>query len=244
MREKLRFVYSRHYINTTSTISSSSSVASAAANHLMRAVRSYSNRSLWAESHHSYPHIVSDEDDDEGSELEDVINIIKHKEKLDAKARRQSTLSTTSASLLCDKGHTRSLSFASMNVLSRKGASETLEFRSFRADTQPKQRVMINEEGSSRRWTGDLIDHYDSSACIRNQDHLNNTKKSLELFRPYYNAFLLRPYNEASYRAYMKPPLAGLISILSSDLKVRQPSFSLSHMNPSCTMEAMLMNHL
>jgi hypothetical protein len=47
--------------------------------------------------------------------------------------------------------------------------------------------------------------------------------KTLSVFRPYVK-FIQAPYNEAAYRAIMKPPLGGLVSLLSKDLK-RQSSF-------------------
>ena len=42
--------------------------------------------------------------------------------------------------------------------------------------------------------------------------------RSVDLFRPYLR-FLQAPYNEAEYRSMMKPPLGGLATIISRDLK-------------------------
>jgi hypothetical protein len=42
--------------------------------------------------------------------------------------------------------------------------------------------------------------------------------KSLDCFRPYLNHYRL-PYDEIVYRSMMKPPLGGLVSIVSPELK-------------------------
>lgn len=48
--------------------------------------------------------------------------------------------------------------------------------------------------------------------------HEDLRSKDIDLFRPYFT-FLHAPYDEASYRALMKPPLGGLATIVSRDLK-------------------------
>ena len=85
---------------------------------------------------------------------------------------------------------------------------------------------------SSRRWI-DLIgfgprkDYNDTA--YNDQNHIqveSNKDKSIPLFRPYYTTFLGIPYDEGAYRGRMKPPLAGLISIISQELRCMRPNFS------------------
>jgi hypothetical protein len=42
--------------------------------------------------------------------------------------------------------------------------------------------------------------------------------RNIAAFRPYFT-FLQAPYDETAYRALMKPPLGGLATIVSRDLK-------------------------
>jgi hypothetical protein len=47
--------------------------------------------------------------------------------------------------------------------------------------------------------------------------------RGVNMFQPYLK-FLLAPYDQATYRALMKPPLGGLASIISRDLKYQYDS--------------------
>lgn len=263
MREKLRFVFSRNY-NTAAAAAMNSS-ASAAASHLIRAARSYSNRNLWAgEVQQS-----DEEEEEEQEDKFDLKTHTMSTPTFTLSSSAASTYTTTSSSsssstssssssssssassfyhssggaaLLSDKSQARSLSFASAPTCRKE---EATEFRSFRVDTKPSRR--FHEEGSSRRWgdltfgskRDDLPNQHHSHHHYHDHIDFTHKDKSLDLFRPYYTAFLTSPYNEPAYRACMKPPLAGLISIVSRELKFTQPSFSLH----TTTMEAML-HHL
>jgi hypothetical protein len=199
------------------------------------------------------------------------------------------TMTTTSASIARDEGHVRSFSFFA-SMARRAGAGgraldrNVVEFHSFRADSITtasgigpkkilKQIASRNGGGgsivvtsSSKRWIEAECNDGRKLGGVAGYGDGLNPKRSFDPFRSCYAAFLLQPYDEASYRARMKPPLAGLISILSSsDLKIRQPSFSLalssasssssssasssssssssSASSASCTIQAMLMNH-
>ncbi|MCO5572534.1 hypothetical protein L7F22_026289 [Adiantum nelumboides] len=138
--------------------------------------------------------------------------------------------------LLPDNLHARSLSFALAPTCRKEPVTE---FRSFRADHRPSRR--LNEDGASGRWADVAFGHKNDDFLSQSDYDLDfaHKHKSAALFRPYYVNFLLPPYVESAYRAQMRPPLAGLISIISPDLKLRQPSFSLH----STAMEAML-HHL
>ncbi|MCO5606931.1 hypothetical protein L7F22_061122 [Adiantum nelumboides] len=129
-----------------------------------------------------------------------------------------------------------SLSFALAPTCRKEPVTE---FRSFRADHKPSRR--LNEDGASGRWADVAFGHKNDDFLSQSDYDLDfaHKHKSAALFRPYYVNFLLPPYVESAYRAQMRPPLAGLISIISPDLKLRQPSFSLH----STAMEAML-HHL
>ncbi|KAI5058373.1 hypothetical protein GOP47_0026543 [Adiantum capillus-veneris] len=138
------------------------------------------------------------------------------------------------AALPSDKSKARSLSFASRLTMRKEDATE---FRSFRADTRPRR---VREEGSSRRWTDLTFGFNKKEEFLSGHIEITQKDKNHALFRPYYTRFLSAPYSEAAYRAHMKPPLGGLISILGPDIKLRQSSFSL---HTCSAMEAML-HHL
>ncbi|MCO5548710.1 hypothetical protein L7F22_002170 [Adiantum nelumboides] len=141
---------------------------------------------------------------------------------------------TGGAALPSDKSQARSLSFASTFTFRKE---DSTEFRSFRADTRPRR---VREEGSSRRWT-DLTFGFNKREDVpSSHTEMTQKDKNYALFRPYHTAFLAAPYSEAAFRAHMNPPLAGLISILGPDIKLRQPSFSI---HTHSAMEAML-HHL
>ena len=60
---------------------------------------------------------------------------------------------------------------------------------------------------------------------FRKDCHVSKLEKSRESFLPYLN-FYRRPYDEMIYRSKMRPPLGGLISIVSPQLRRRHVSAS------------------
>lgn len=60
---------------------------------------------------------------------------------------------------------------------------------------------------------------------FRKDCHVSKTDKSRESFLPFLK-FYRRPYDEMIYRSKMRPPLGGLISIVSPHLKRRHVSVS------------------
>lgn len=63
------------------------------------------------------------------------------------------------------------------------------------------------------------------ASFFKKEYHVNKTDKSRESFLPFLK-FYRRPYDEMTYRSNMRPPLGGLISIVSSHLK--RPHVSVS----------------
>ncbi|KAF2285386.1 hypothetical protein GH714_003410 [Hevea brasiliensis] len=60
---------------------------------------------------------------------------------------------------------------------------------------------------------------------FKKECHINRTDKSRESFLPFLKLYR-RPYDEMMYRSKMRPPLGGLVSIVSSHLKHRHMSVS------------------
>ncbi|MCD9561200.1 hypothetical protein HAX54_020200 [Datura stramonium] len=58
-----------------------------------------------------------------------------------------------------------------------------------------------------------------------NNCHISRADKSRELFQPFLK-FYRRPYDEMTYRSKMRPPLGGLISIVSPHIRRRHMSVS------------------
>lgn len=225
MREGLKFVFTRHYTTTTTT-------TTPAASHLIRAAESYSdnNDNVWGE-----------QDDDSYSSKS--INKFKcHNNattfisSLSHYVSSSSSSSNSGAALVSDKSKTRSFSFASSWKPSSKESKEAMEFRSFRFQhtNNPlhlQQCEQVEEHDGSQRWVD--LSYTESKRhgfhLHYHHNHLDyaQKQKTIDFFRPYYLKFFKCPYNEAAYRTRMKPPLAGLISIISPDLNIstdRQPS--------------------
>lgn len=60
---------------------------------------------------------------------------------------------------------------------------------------------------------------------FKKKSHVSKTEKSRESFLPFLK-FYRRPYDEMTYRSKMRPPLGGLISIVTPQLKRRHMSVS------------------
>lgn len=98
------------------------------------------------------------------------------------------------------------------------------EFSSFRKDAEDnadEPEIPGSASARPRRskpsWDGFVSKFYpvkrDDTIMV---DGVKN--RDIGLFRPYFT-FLQAPYDETAYRALMKPPLGGLATIVSRDLK-------------------------
>lgn len=99
------------------------------------------------------------------------------------------------------------------------------EFSSFRKDAEdhvgepqaPGSAPVRTRRSKAPSWDGLVSIFYpvkrDDSAI---SDEVKN--RDICLFRPYFT-FLQAAYDEAAYRALMKPPLGGLATLVSRDLK-------------------------
>jgi hypothetical protein len=126
---------------------------------------------------------------------------------------------------------TRSFSFSSVTLPSSYMSPDIREEEcsSFRKDEpeldchpEISSSAPARTKQSKAPWDGFVSIFYsqkkDEAALLEEQKN-----RSVDIFRPYLK-FVQAPYNEAEYRAMMKPPLGGLATIISRDLK-RMNSF-------------------
>ncbi|XP_062150382.1 uncharacterized protein LOC133858951 [Alnus glutinosa] len=153
------------------------------------------------------------------------------------------SLADTSASKVGPTGHSplgpalisplnaRSLSFASPAARtppgSMYGGSNTRPTRkSLFPSTPLPQRSTGREDGKSPHPRTPRPSFLQSPAMFfRKECHVSRTDKSRESFVPFLK-FYRRPYDEMIYRSKMRPPLGGLISIVSPHLRRRHVSVS------------------
>lgn len=140
--------------------------------------------------------------------------------------------SENGAALVVNNGaHSRSVSFSTPTTICSSPAAQGREFSSFRAERNfwvpglisgSKSRKLTAGDGSkSRKLTaGDGSSFRFSLSKRFDQQPISGVelKEKTSTFWPYWN-FFKSPYNEAAYRATMKPPLGGLKSIITSSLK-------------------------
>lgn len=60
---------------------------------------------------------------------------------------------------------------------------------------------------------------------FRRESHVSKTEKPRDTFLPFLK-FYRRPYDEMTYRSKMRPPLGGLVSIVSTQIRRRHVSLS------------------
>eukprot|EP00249_Psilotum_nudum_P002611 c15733_g1_i1 orf=479-1309(-) len=214
MREKLRFVFSRNYIISTSGTS-----------HLEKGCRSDSSRNLWTES--------SDTEKDDKAVLASMSGAKTANQKHVMPVPEE--LKSTAASLISDTQQGRSFSFASPAPASSWiHEPGTTEFRSFRFDSgaetrgqdnkapsNPKGKKSISRETSWSDFSSLFLPSSlkrEDAARSQPRPEYNQKERSMDLFRSYLS-FYRSSYNEAAYRAMMKPPLGGLVSLISPELK-------------------------
>lgn len=141
---------------------------------------------------------------------------------------------------LANSTRTRSFSFSSRSGTcpSPDQQRDSEEFSSFRKDDhdvdmddiftkdEGQQLENMNIPGSAppraRRGSWDGFVSFFHSPSVNKEEApfvIEEAKhRNVDVFRPYLT-FLQAPYDEAGYRAMMKPPLGGLASIISGDLK-------------------------
>ncbi|XP_059461885.1 uncharacterized protein LOC132190870 [Corylus avellana] len=125
----------------------------------------------------------------------------------------------------------RSLSFASPAARTPPGSiyggsSNRLTRKSLFPSTPLPQRSTGREAGKSPHPRTPRPSFLQSPAMFfRKENHVSRTDKSRESFVPFLK-FYRRPYDEMIYRSKMRPPLGGLISIVSPHLRRRHVSVS------------------
>lgn len=125
----------------------------------------------------------------------------------------------------------RSLSFASPAARTPPGSiyggsNTRLMRKSLFPSTPLPQRSTGREAGKSPHPRTPRPSFLQSPAMFfRKECHVSRTDKSRESFVPFLK-FYRRPYDEMIYRSKMRPPLGGLISIVSPHLRRRHVSVS------------------
>lgn len=123
----------------------------------------------------------------------------------------------------------RSLSFAS--PAARKpyggGASRPARKTLFASTPLPVGTKYVKKDGVGRNPPRTPRPSFLQSPALffKKESHVSRTDKSRESFLPFLK-FYRRPYDEMIYRSKMRPPLGGLISIVSPQLKRRHMSVS------------------
>ncbi|KAK6929968.1 CRAL-TRIO lipid binding domain [Dillenia turbinata] len=125
----------------------------------------------------------------------------------------------------------RSLSFASPIERTPRGSinggrSSKPVRKSFFPSTPLPQRTQSIEVGHVRHPRTPKPSFLQSPATFfKKESHINKPDKGRESFAPYLK-FYRRPYDEMIYRSKMRPPLGGLTSIVSPQLRRRHVSVS------------------
>ena len=127
----------------------------------------------------------------------------------------------------------RSLSFASPAARTPRGsiyggiASRPAKKSLFASTPLPERTKYGNNDGVSINHPRTPRPSFLQSPALffRKECHVSRTDKSRESFLPFLK-FYRRPYDEMIYRSKMRPPLGGLISIVSPQLKRRHMSVS------------------
>ncbi|KAJ7980050.1 Random slug 5 [Quillaja saponaria] len=128
----------------------------------------------------------------------------------------------------------RSHSFASPidrtprgNINGLYGSNTRHAKKSFFPSTPLPQRTTANENPSKMAQPRTPRPSFLQSPAMffRKESHVSRTDKSRESFLPFLK-FYRRPYDEMVYRSKMRPPLGGLISIVSPQLRRRHVSVS------------------
>lgn len=112
------------------------------------------------------------------------------------------------------------------------------EFQSFRFEGTPRKNNLTHTQNITTPSRSDSTPTHSNKASIlsspmtsffhgfkKDSQRIESDRKdkNLDCFRPYLNHYRL-PYDEVVYRSMMKPPLGGLVSIVSPELK-RGPTY-------------------
>ncbi|XP_054806457.1 uncharacterized protein LOC129309103 [Prosopis cineraria] len=120
----------------------------------------------------------------------------------------------------------RSLSFASPVARGPRGdvSARLAARKSLFPSTPLPQRVTPKEVATPRRTPRPSFLH-SPAVFFRKEGHVSRADRCRESFLPFLK-FYRRPYDEMIYRSKMRPPLGGLISIVSPHLRRRHVSVS------------------
>ncbi|MED6193843.1 hypothetical protein PIB30_023071 [Stylosanthes scabra] len=118
----------------------------------------------------------------------------------------------------------RSFSFASPASRTPRGDAARLARKSLFPSTPLPQRVTPSVKAATPR-TPRASFLQSPATFFRREGHVSRGEKSRESFVPYLK-FYRRPYDEMVYRSKMRPPLGGLISIVSPHIRRRHVSLS------------------
>lgn len=119
----------------------------------------------------------------------------------------------------------RSLSFASPVARAPRGNAPFVRRGFFPSTPMPHRTQKVDPSMIRRPMTPRLSFLQSPSLFFRKDGQSSRVERSSESFVPFLK-FLERPYDEMVYRSKMRPPLGGLISIVS-------PQFRRSHMSVS-----------
>lgn len=124
----------------------------------------------------------------------------------------------------------RSYSFASpIDRTTRGGMGPTIKKGFFPSTPLPQKTQEMMDRSEIRHPRAVRPSFFQSPAMFFKKDgnncHISRADKSRESFQPFLK-FYRRPYDEMTYRSKMRPPLGGLISIVSPHIRRRHMSVS------------------
>ncbi|XP_071691469.1 uncharacterized protein [Rutidosis leptorrhynchoides] len=115
----------------------------------------------------------------------------------------------------------RSYSFASPTARNTNHMRKSL----FPSTPLPQKTQVMDHSGVSHPRTPKPSFLHSPALFFKKECHVSKTDKGRESFLPFLR-FYRRPYDEMIYRSKMKPPLGGLISIVSPQIRRRHMSVS------------------
>ncbi|CAK9186371.1 unnamed protein product [Ilex paraguariensis] len=119
----------------------------------------------------------------------------------------------------------RSLSFASPVARTPRGNISTVRKGFFPSTPLPQKTQKLDTSSINFPRTPRPSFLQSPALFFRKECHVSRADKCRESFVPFLK-FYRRPYDEMTYRSKMRPPLGGLISIVSPHLKSRHMSIS------------------
>ncbi|KAL3505914.1 hypothetical protein ACH5RR_031296 [Cinchona calisaya] len=135
------------------------------------------------------------------------------------------TSSTLMGPALISPLNARSFSFASPAARTPPGSFGTVKKGFFPSTPLPQKTQKFDLSSINHPRTPKPSFLQSPALFFRKDCHVSRADKCRESFVPYLK-FYRRPYDEMTYRSKMKPPLGGLISIVSPQLRRRHMSVS------------------